>query len=85
MASLVYASCAAASITCAALLFARFKQRRERLLLWSAASFGGLAVNNVLLMADFVFVPTIDLSIYRSISAAGSVLLLLLGLIWDGR
>jgi hypothetical protein len=85
MASVVYVSCAAASITCAALLFARFRRRRERLLLWSAASFSGLAVNNVLLFVDQVLVPATDLVIYRSVSAAVAVLLLLIGLIWDGR
>lgn len=85
MASVVYVSCAAASIACAALLFARFRHRRERLLLWSAASFTGLAANNVLLFVDQVLVPTIDLAIYRSVSAAVAVLLLLIGLIWDGR
>ena len=85
MASVVYAACAAASVTCAALLFARFRHRRERLLLWSAASFSGLAVNNLLLFADLVIVPTIDLAVYRSASAAVAIVLLLIGLIWDGR
>ena len=85
MASVVYVSCAAASIACAVMLFARFRHGRERLLLWSAASFTGLAVNNVLLFVDLVVVPTIDLALYRSVSAAVAVLLLLIGLIWDGR
>jgi hypothetical protein len=85
MASVVYVACAIASTLCAGLLFARFRQHRERLLLWSAASFSGLAVNNVLLFADVILVPATDLTLYRSVSAAIAVLLLLIGLIWDGR
>jgi hypothetical protein len=58
---------------------------RARLLLWSSLSFIGLACNNLLLFVDLVVVPSIDLSLYRSLMSAVSVMVLLLGLIWDSN
>jgi hypothetical protein len=84
MASAVYALCAATSLFCATLLLRRYRAARTRILLWSALCFCGLAVNNLLLFADFVVVPAIDLSPYRAIAAAAALLILLVGLIWDG-
>jgi hypothetical protein len=84
MASIVYSLCALTSILCAVLLLAKYRRRGERLLLWSALGFCGLAVNNLLLFSDFVLVPDADLSLYRSVAAAGALVLMLTGLIWDG-
>ena len=83
MPSVVYALCAATSLACAVLLVIGYRQDRERLLLWSALCFCGLAVNNALLFVDLAVVPGIDLSLYRSLAAAGALALLLFGLIWD--
>jgi hypothetical protein len=83
MGSLVYALCMLASILCALLLLSAHRRRPTRLLQLSGLCFCGLAVNNLLLFADFMTGPTIDLSLARNLTAAGSVLLLLLGLIWS--
>jgi hypothetical protein len=83
MASLVYALCALTSGTCAILLWRAYGTTRARVLLWSALSFTGLTMNNLLLFVDLVLVPTVDLSLYRSLLFAVSVMVLLLGLIWD--
>jgi hypothetical protein len=83
MPSLVYTLCAVTSVWCAVLLLLRYRVQRERLLLWSAVCFGGLALNNLLLFADYVVFPAIDLSLYRSVSAAAAMLVLLAGLIWE--
>ena len=40
---------------------------------------------DVLLFLDLVMLPTVDLSIYRAVTGAVSVMVLLLGLIWDSR
>jgi hypothetical protein len=85
MASVVYALCALTSGLCALLLWRAYRASRARLLLWSSLSFIGLACNNLLLFIDLVVVPTVDLSLYRSLLAAVSVMVLLLGLIWDSN
>ena len=83
MASLVYSLCALSSILCAIVLLGSYRRTPTRLLLLSLLCFCGLAINNLLLYADFVVVgPSTDLSAYRSLTAAVSVLLLLFGLIW---
>lgn len=85
MASVVYALCALTSGLCAVLLLRAYGASRARLLLWSSLSFIGLACNNLLLFLDLVVFPTADLLLYRSLMAALSVMVLLLGLIWDSR
>lgn len=85
MASVVYALCALTSGLCAVLLLRAYRTSRARLLLWSSLSFIGLAFNNLLLFVDLVVLPTVDLSLYRSLMAALAVMVLLLGLIWDSR
>jgi hypothetical protein len=85
MASVVYALCALTSGLCAVLLWRAYRASRARLLLWSSLSFIGLACNNLLLFVDLVVVPSIDLSLYRSLMSAVSVMVLLLGLIWDSN
>ena len=82
MGSLVYGLCAVTSIVCALLLLSAHRRNPTRLLLLSGLCFCGLAVNNMLLFADFLTGPNVDLSPYRNATAAGSVLLLLVGLIW---
>jgi hypothetical protein len=79
----VYSLCAVTSLLCSILLLVRYRSRRERLLLWSAICFSGLALNNLLLFADYVVVPAVDLSPYRSASAAIATTVLLAGLIWE--
>jgi hypothetical protein len=85
MASVVYALCALTSVLCAVLLLRAYRASRARLLLWSSLSFIGLACNNLLLFIDLVVFPTVDLLLYRSLMASISVMVLLLGLIWDSR
>jgi hypothetical protein len=42
-AEVIYALCALTSVACAAVLATSYRRKRERLLLWSTACFGGLA------------------------------------------
>ncbi|HVL70014.1 MAG TPA: DUF5985 family protein [Vicinamibacterales bacterium] len=82
MGSVIYALCALTSLACAALLLRGYARHGERLLLLAGVCFCGLALNNLLVFSDFVVVPDVDLSLYRNLAAAASVLLFLLGLIW---
>lgn len=85
MAEWVYVLCALTSLFCAGLLIRSFRARRTRLLLWSSLCFVGLALNNVLLVVDFMVVPELDLSAVRVSVAAVAVALLLIGFIWESR
>ncbi|HEY6455270.1 MAG TPA: DUF5985 family protein [Steroidobacteraceae bacterium] len=85
MAESVYALCALTSMLCAALLFRGYRANRTRLLFWSSLCFAGLALNNVLLFADLVLLPNIDLFFWRSAAALLGMSILLYGLIWESR
>jgi hypothetical protein len=85
MPSVVYALCAVTSAVCAGLLARAYRRQRTRLLLWSTLCFAGLTVNNGLLFADLVLVPSTDLSLWRGLTGLFSMLILLYGLIWDRR
>jgi hydrogenase/urease accessory protein HupE len=85
MAGTVYVLCAATSFLCAWLLLRSYLRTRSRLLLWSSLCFIGLAANNALLVIDLVLVPTVDLSLVRSVLALVALLLLLFGLVWESR
>jgi hypothetical protein len=85
MATLVYALCALTSLACAVLLLRGYLRSRARLLLWSGLCFAGLAANNVLLLIDKRVVPTMDLSLWRSLPALAGVAVLLYGLVWETR
>lgn len=85
MAEAVYLLCAITSIACAVLLFRGFRRSGTRLLFWSALSFVGLALNNLLLFVDLIVVPNLDLSMLRAATALGGVTILVFGLIWESR
>lgn len=83
MAELVYALCAVLSSACALLLYRGWRRTRVRLLWWSWLCFTFLAVNNVLLVVDLVFVERTDLSVARAATALTGLLMLLFGLVYD--
>lgn len=85
MATLVYALCALTSLACAVLLLRGYSASRARLLLWSGLCFAGLALNNILLLIDKRVMPSMDLSLWRTLPAVAGVALLLYGLIWETR
>jgi hypothetical protein len=84
-AAIVYSLCLAASALCAALLVRAWRATRSRLLLWSALCFVCLAINNLLVVVDMLFLPDVDLSLPRQVAAISGVGLLLYGFIWETR
>lgn len=82
---LVYILCAATSTLCAILLIRGYRQSRARLLLWSAACFVGLALNNILLVINVGLVPSYDLAVWRILPAIAGAGALLYGLVWETR
>ena len=81
--NLVYILCAATSTLCAILLTRGYRRSGARLLLWSAACFVGLAVNNVLLIVDLRVGTAVDLSVWRMIPAVVGAGALLYALVWE--
>lgn len=83
-ASAVYLLCLFASLVCAGLLVRSYVRNRTKLLLWSAACFSLLALNNLLLVVDLLILPTtIDLLLVRILSSLAAVSVLLYGFIWE--
>ena len=85
MANVVYFSCAILSIACALLLLRGYAASNARLLLWSSLCFVGLAINNILLVVDKVFIPDVDLYGVRTGTAVVAIALLVYGLVWDAN
>lgn len=83
MSTLIYILCALTSLACAVLLLRSYAVRRDRLLFWSSLCFVGLFINNLLLVADLLMLPEVDLSTVRLVSALAALLPLLYGLIWE--
>lgn len=83
MAAIIYFLCTLTALTCAYLLLRSYLRQRFRLLLWSGLCFAGLAINNMLLVLDRIFLPEIDLSLVRLLSALIALLPLLYGLVWE--
>lgn len=86
VAEFIYSLCALTSAACALLLYRGYRTSHTRLLFWSSVCFVGLAVNNLVLLADVVIAPTVELYLgLRTAIAALSVGALLYGLIWEVR
>jgi hypothetical protein len=81
----VYLLCLATSVVCAGLLVRAWLRTRMRLLLWTALSFGFLALNNLMLVADMVVFPAVDLWIARQVPMAAAIGVLLYGFIWEAE
>lgn len=85
MAEIVYLLCALTSLACTALLARAWRRTRSRLLMWSSLCFLLFTANNIVLFADRVIVPDLDLAMLRAATGAAGVMVLLFGLIWDAR
>ena len=78
----IYLLCVLTSAGCAWLLISAFLRRGQSLLLWSATCFSLLAVNNLLVFADLVLLPQLDLSLARSLTALAAGIVMLGSIIW---
>jgi len=80
---LVYVLCFVTSLACLVLLLRAYFRTRNRMLLWSSVSFVFLALNNLLLVLDLVFLPNVDLKLPRLISSVAAAAVLLFGFLWE--
>jgi len=79
----VYILCFLTSSACAFLLARDYVRTGTRLLLWSALCFALLAANNLVVVADLIVLPDIDLRVLRLGFSLTAVLVLLFGFVWD--
>jgi hypothetical protein len=79
----VYSLCLATSALCAGLLVRAYRRTKSRLLLWSAAAFVLLALNNLGVVLDMLVYKDVDFSLARVIPALAAVLVLLYAFIWE--
>lgn len=82
---LLYGSALLTCLGLMALLFRAWARTRVRLLLWTALCFVGLVVNNVLVVADLLIGPRVDLRLPRLVATLLGMLFLLYGFIWDAE
>ena len=86
LAKLVYLLGAIVTALGAILLLRGFARSRSRLLLWSGLCFAGLTVSNVLLFVDLVLLgDEQSLYMWRLSTAAGAMLLLVYGLVFESE
>jgi hypothetical protein len=82
-AALIYLLCLLTSAVCAGLLIRAFRRTRAPLLLWSAACFALLALNNLFVVADMLVFTGTDLTLLRQGAGLAAVGVLLYGFIWE--
>jgi hypothetical protein len=82
-APVVYSLCLLTSGACAWLLVRSYLRNRTPLLLWSAACFVLLALNNLFVVADMLVLPTVDLTALRSLSSLAAVGVLIYGFVTE--
>ena len=79
----VYILCVLTSLAAMWLLLRSHRQNGSRLLLWSAAAFVAFAANNLLLFADIVLLPNVDLRPLRMLAGGAGVTILLYAFVWE--
>ena len=75
--------CVVTSLLCASLLTRAYRRGKTRLLIWSALCFALLAISNLVLAADVLLMPGIDLSVLRLLTSLFAVSGLLYAFIWE--
>ena len=80
---ILYSLCFLTSLFCCLLLIRSYRKSRTKLLLWSAACFVLLALNNLLVVVDLIMLPSVDLSTFRLFASLCAASTLLIGFIWE--
>jgi len=80
---IIYLLCVITSLLCAYLLARAYRRGETRLLIWSALCFALLAINNLVLAADVLLLPDIDLSLLQILTSLSAVCVLLYAFIWE--
>lgn len=76
---LLYLLCFLTSLSCCLLLIRSYRRTASRVLLWTAACFVLLAVDNLLVVLDLIVLTNVDLSVLRLLVTLFAVSTLLVG------
>jgi len=79
----IYLLCVVTSLLCAWLLARAFRRTKSRLLVWCALCFALLAINNLVLAADVLLLPDVDLTLWQLLTSLAAVIVLVYGFIWE--
>lgn len=79
----VYLLCFLTSLSCCLLLIRSYRRNKNKVLLWTAACFVLLALDNLLVVFDLVLLPNIDLSVPRLLATLLAISTLIIGFIWE--
>lgn len=79
--TIVYFLCLFACALCTGLMTRAYLRRRSRFLFWGTIGFGFFTLNNLLLVADLVFLPDVDLWIWRQMATGAALAVMLFALI----
>ena len=83
MPTAVYSLCLVTSAGCAALLLRTYRAKRSKLLLYTALGFVLLALNNLMLVADLILFPNVDLWAWRQAASLTAVAVLFYGFTFE--
>ncbi len=81
--NIVYSLCFLTSLSCCLLLIRNYRRTKNKVLLWTAACFVLLAIDNLLVVADLILLPNIDLSGSRLLATLFAVSTLIIGFVWE--
>lgn len=80
---ILYLLCFLTSLFCCLLLIRSYRRNSSRVLLWTAACFVFLAIDNLLVVLDLIVLPTVDLALPRLFATFLAIATLLVGFIWE--
>jgi len=81
--NIVYLLCFLTSLSCCLLLIRSYRRTKSKVLLWTAACFVLLAIDNLLVVFDLILLPNVDLSVPRLLATLLAVSTLIIGFVWE--
>ncbi len=81
--NILYLLCFLTSLSCCLLLIRSYRRTRSKVLLWTAACFVLLAIDNLLVVFDLILLPSVDLSVPRLLATLLAVSTLIIGFVWE--
>ncbi len=81
--NIVYLLCFLTSLSCCLLLIRSYRRTKSKVLLWTAACFVLLAIDNLLVVFDLILLPNVDLLMPRLLATLLAVSTLIIGFVWE--
>ena len=81
--NIVYLLCFLTSLSCCLLLIRSYRRTKSKVILWTAACFVLLAIDNLLVVFDLILLPNVDLLVPRLLATLLAVSTLIIGFVWE--